>query len=86
MQLGSMDESATDEEQGEKILYYYPRDVSVYWQVCRFCSSMIRITICQLSKMTMVESLMEFSNKFCPDPIDVVVMEVWNCCSGTSEI
>ena len=30
-QLGSNDESATDEEQGEKILYYYPPDTPLYW-------------------------------------------------------
>lgn len=31
--LGSTDESSTDEEQGEKILYYYPPDIPIYWQV-----------------------------------------------------
>ena len=31
--LGCTDESATDEEQAEKILYYYPEDASLYSQV-----------------------------------------------------
>ena len=30
--LGCQDESATDEEQSEKILFYYP-NTSLYWQV-----------------------------------------------------
>jgi hypothetical protein len=31
--LGCTDESATDEEQAEKILYYYPEHTSLYTQV-----------------------------------------------------
>jgi hypothetical protein len=31
--LGCTDESATDEEQAEKILYYYPEQTSLYMQV-----------------------------------------------------
>jgi hypothetical protein len=31
--MGSMDESSTDEEQGEKILFYYPVETPLYWQV-----------------------------------------------------
>jgi hypothetical protein len=31
--LGSTDESSTDEEQGEKILFFYPQSTSLYWQV-----------------------------------------------------
>jgi hypothetical protein len=31
--LGCTDESATDEEQAEKILYYYPERTSLYMQV-----------------------------------------------------
>jgi len=58
--LGCIDESATDEEQGEKVLYYYPK-TSLYWQ---------------LSRINMLEGLIEFSNKFCKsDDIDIVIME-----------
>lgn len=32
-QLGTSDESSTDEEQGERILYFYPQETSLYWQV-----------------------------------------------------
>lgn len=31
--MGSQDESSSDEEQGEKILYYYPSDTSLSRQV-----------------------------------------------------
>lgn len=89
--LGCTDESATDEEQAEKILYYYPEDTSLYSQV-RFllafaffhknCVQLeneiihIVLPLFQLSRMTMIESLIEFSAKFSPDPIDIVLMEV----------
>lgn len=58
--LGSSDESATDEEQGEKILYYYPEDTSLYNQ---------------LSRMNLLEGLVDFSSRFSSEPIDVVVMK-----------
>lgn len=36
--LGCTDESATDEEQAEKILYYYPQQTSLYMQVIQQCN------------------------------------------------
>lgn len=58
--LGCIDESATDEEQGEKVLYYYPK-TSLYWQ---------------LSRINMLEGLIEFSSKFSKDiDIDIVIMQ-----------
>ncbi len=59
--LGSADESSTDEEQGEKILYFYPENISLYDQ---------------LSKLIMLESLIEFNSKFSKSPIEYVVMKV----------
>jgi hypothetical protein len=58
--LGSSDESATDEEQGEKILYYYPEDTALYDQ---------------LSRMNLLEGLVDFTSRFSSEPLDVVVMK-----------
>lgn len=66
-QLGSVDESSTNDEQREKILYYYPPDVSIDNQ---------------LSKMSMIEGLIEFTSKFSSESIDFVTMEhdTWSFC------
>ncbi len=34
-QLGSNDESATDAEQGEKLLFYYPQETPLYNKISR---------------------------------------------------
>jgi hypothetical protein len=34
-QMGSLDESSSDIEQGEKILYYHPADTPLYQQVLK---------------------------------------------------
>lgn len=67
-QLSCIDESATDEEQQDKILYYYPEDTPLYQQ---------------LSKVTMLEGLIEFSGKFSSEPIQSVVMDntTWVFCN-----
>jgi hypothetical protein len=59
-QLGCNDESSTDEEQAERILYYYPERTSVS---------------ARLSRVGVLESLIEFANKFSSESIDVVVMD-----------
>jgi hypothetical protein len=58
--MGCDDESATDEEQAEKILFYYPRLTTVGDQ---------------LSKINMVEGLIDFAAKFSVDSISTVVMQ-----------
>ena len=58
--LGSVDESSTEDEQKEKILFYFPSDVSVSGQ---------------LSKMSMIEGLIDFTNKFSTESIEYVTME-----------
>jgi hypothetical protein len=58
--MGCDDESATDEEQAEKILFYYPRLTTV---------------ADQLSKINMVEGLIDFAAKFSVDSISTVVMQ-----------
>ncbi len=58
--MGCSDESSTDDEQAEKILYHYPYDLS---------------TNIQLNKVNMLEGLIEFSGKFSSEPLDVVVMD-----------
>ena len=58
--LGCNDEAATDEEQGEKILYYLPEDTPLGKQ---------------LSRLTMVEGLIEFSGRFSQSPLETVVMD-----------
>ena len=58
--LGCSDESSTDEEQGERILYFFPRETSLFMQ---------------LSRLSMIEGLIGFAEKFSEEPIDVVVME-----------
>lgn len=56
--LSCNDESADDDECGEKVLYYYPVEDSLRDK---------------LAKMTLVESLIDFSNKFSHDKIETVV-------------
>lgn len=58
--MGCDDESATDEEQAEKILYYYPEGADLNEQ---------------LNKINMVEGLIDFATKFCVDSINTVVMQ-----------
>jgi hypothetical protein len=58
--MGCDDESATDVEQAEKILFYYPRLTTV---------------ADQLSKINMVEGLIDFAAKFSVDSISTVVMQ-----------
>jgi hypothetical protein len=58
--LGCDDESASDDEQAEKILYFYPPSTPLERQ---------------LSRVTMIEGLIEFAGKFSSDPIDTVMME-----------
>jgi hypothetical protein len=58
--LGCDDESSTDEEQGEKILYYYPDETSLYKQI---------------SRINMLEGLIGFSSKFTNETIDVVILK-----------
>ena len=57
--IGCADEASTDEEQGEKILYYYPE------------ASLSK----QLSRVTMLEGLIEFTAKFSKAPIETAMME-----------
>jgi hypothetical protein len=57
--LGCSDESSTDDEQRERVLYFYPQDTSV---------------AAQLSKLSMVEGLIEFTNKFSQDPVEYITM------------
>ena len=57
--LGCGDESSTDDEQKERILYYFPQDVSVY---------------AQLSQLSMIEGLIEFTNKFSSEIIEYITM------------
>ena len=46
--LGCIDESATDEEQGEKVLYFYP-ETSLYWQVIyMYISPLLLLFFCYL--------------------------------------
>ncbi len=59
--IGSQDESSTDEEQGDKILFFHPEDTSLYNQ---------------LSKLIMLESLIEFNRKFSKHSLEFVVMQV----------
>lgn len=58
--MGCADESSTDEEQAEKILFSYPYDLSLY---------------SQLTKINMLEGLIEFTNKFSSESLDTAVME-----------
>lgn len=58
--MGCDDESATDEEQAEKILYYYPEGTDLNEQ---------------LNKINMVEGLIDFATKFSVDSINSVVMQ-----------
>jgi hypothetical protein len=58
--MGCDDESATDEEQAEKILFYHPRLTSLNDQ---------------LNKINMIEGLIDFASKFSADPISTVVMQ-----------
>jgi hypothetical protein len=58
--LGCDDESASDDEQAEKILYFYPPSTPLERQ---------------LSRVTMIEGLIEFAGKFSPDSIETVLME-----------
>jgi hypothetical protein len=58
--IGCNDEASTDEEQGEKILYYYPEDTALSRQ---------------LTRLTMVEGLIEFSSRFSSTALETVVME-----------
>jgi First Longin domain of INTU, CCZ1 and HPS4 len=57
--LGCADESSSDDEQSERILFYYPTDTSVFGQ---------------LSRLSMIESLIVFTNKFSSEPIEFVTM------------
>jgi len=57
--LGCSDESSTDDEQKERILYFYPPDISVF---------------AQLSKLSMVEGLIEFTNKFSSETVEYITM------------
>lgn len=59
-EMGCADESSTDEEQAEKILFSYPYNLSLYNQ---------------LTKINMLEGLIEFTNKFSSESLDSVVME-----------
>jgi First Longin domain of INTU, CCZ1 and HPS4 len=59
-QLGCPDEAASDEEQAEKILYFYPENTS---------------TNVQLSKINMLEGLIEFTSKFSHEPLETAVMD-----------
>ena len=84
--LGCADESATDAEQGEKILYYYPPYVTLDQQVSLLywptdyklgLKKIVITNFClQLTKVNMLEGLIEFSNKFSSEPLDIIVMEV----------
>ena len=58
--IGCDDESATDEEQAEKILHFYPENTTVYDQ---------------LTKINMLEGLIDFTSKFSSEPISVVTMK-----------
>lgn len=58
-QLGSQDESASDEEQGEKILY----------------SSTLSSLSELLSSLTLYEGLIEFTSKFSTRPIEDIILE-----------
>lgn len=58
--LSCVDESATDIEQSEKILYFYPNNISLSEQ---------------LGKITMLEGLIDFSSKFSLDPIESCVLD-----------
>lgn len=58
--MGCDDESATDDEQAEKILYYYPETENLNDQ---------------LNKINMVEGLIDFATKFSIDAISTVVMQ-----------
>ena len=62
--LGCSDESSTDEEQGERILYYYPEETNLFMQ---------------LSRLSLIEGMIEFAGKFSSEPIDFVMMEnsIW---------
>ena len=58
--IGCEDEASSDEEQGEKILYFYPEETELPKR---------------LSRITMLEALIEFTGRFSKEPIDVVIME-----------
>lgn len=62
--MGSDDESSTDEEQAEKLLYFYPSSLSIGER---------------LSKINMVEGLIEFTNKFSKEKLGSIVMDndIW---------
>jgi hypothetical protein len=66
--LDNSDEDASNEEQGQKILYFYSAGGGVV------------DTVHQLSTVTMIESLLELVNKFSKTPIQSVVMhkKSWN--------
>lgn len=57
--LGCSDESSTDDEQRERVLYFFPPETSVS---------------AQLSKLSMVEGLIEFTNKFSQEPLEYITM------------
>jgi hypothetical protein len=58
--MGCNDESSSDTEQAEKILYYYPEETSID---------------CQLTKINMLEGLIDFSSRFSTQSIDYVLMD-----------
>ncbi|KAJ1433649.1 hypothetical protein B484DRAFT_84180 [Ochromonadaceae sp. CCMP2298] len=58
--LACSDESATDEEQAERVLYFYPESASLSQQ---------------LAKVIVLESLIDFSSRFSTQPLDSVVMQ-----------
>lgn len=79
--LGCADESARDDELADKILYYYPTSTSLRDQVNEFrCRlqwiSQPVVLASQLTKVNMLEGLIEFSNKFSAFPLDQIVMRV----------
>jgi hypothetical protein len=58
--LACSDEAATDEEQAERVLYFYPESASLSQQ---------------LAKVLVVESLIDFSSRFSTEPLDSVAMQ-----------
>ena len=58
--IGSNDEASTDEEQGEKVLFSYPVGQSLHQQ---------------LTRITMLEGLIDFTGRFSKQDIDTVVMD-----------
>ena len=60
--LGCIDDTASEEEQYEKILYYYPEDTRI---------------AAQLQRANLCEGLIDFSTRFSEnEPLDTVTMKV----------